>query len=200
LEVYKPSNVSIVDGALVLEARAESITVGTAHRSYTSGKVTTQGLQSFQYGRLAARIKLPATQAMWPAFWAMGNNGGWPSCGEIDIIEAKGRLPGETSGALHWGTDWAHHVYAWGPNTFPTGTDFTSWHEYAAEWTATYIKLSVDGTVFFTMDTQPTGYFNQPFYLLLNLAVGGTFDGGLIPPSPMAPQRMYVDYVHVYQR
>jgi beta-glucanase (GH16 family) len=192
LEVYKPANVSIADGALVIEAREEPL----MGQQYTSGKVTTRNLQSFMYGKFIARIKLPATPAMWPAFWSMGITGGWPACGEMDILEAKGRVPAETSGALHWGNGSMYTQI----NTFPAGTDLSDWHEYVAEWTATGIALSVDGRPFFSMNTQPTNSFNQPFYFILNLAVGGTFDNGVSPPPNMGPQRMYVDYVRVYQR
>jgi hypothetical protein len=115
----------------------------------------------------------------------------------VGNVQRRRRVP---SGALHWGTDWAHHAYYWQGQTYPAGTDISQWHEYAAEWTANAVILSVDGRVFLTMDTQPTGYFNQPFYLLLNLAVGGNYDAPTQPPANMTPQQMQVDYVRVYQR
>jgi beta-glucanase (GH16 family) len=201
LENYHPANVSIANGVLVLEARQQldvelndaGADAGT--KNYTSGAITSLGLQSFKYGRILARIKLPATPGMWPSFWMMGDDVTtvpWPACGEIDIMEAKGRLPTEVYSSLHWGGDFTSTF------TFPSGSDITGWHEYILEWDATSIQYRVDyGPAYGQHPTQNP--FNQAFYLKLYLAVGGLFDGNVAPLPNMPPQQMLVDYVRVYQ-
>jgi hypothetical protein len=197
LEAYSPGNVSFENGALVLEARAEQY----LGREYTSGKIDTEGKKAWTYGRFVAKIKLPAVQAMWPAFWLLSTTGSWPAGGEIDVMEARGRAPGEARSAAHWadpGDGATTHrqqqsLYAFAP---PQAID--GWHEYAVEWTNQRIIWSVDGKPYWSMAAQAP--FDHDFFVLLNLAVGGDFDPGVLPPPDMAPARMYVDYVRVYQK
>jgi beta-glucanase (GH16 family) len=192
LEAYSPSNVSFENGALVLEARVEDY----LDCKYTSGKIDTDGKKSWVFGRFVARIKLPTVQAMWPAFWLVSATGGWPAGGELDIMEARGRVPGETSSAAHWAAP--NHVYVTGNYTFPAPQNIGGWHEYAMEWTDQMIIWSVDGKEFWRRAWQLP--FDHEFFMLLNLAVGGDFDFGFAPPADMPPQRMYVDWVRVYQK
>ena len=195
LEYYRPGNAFIENGALVLEARQETY----GGKDFTSGCVMSQGKKTFKYGRLTARIKLPATTGMWPAFWMLGATGAWPDGGELDIMESKGRLPDSVWGTAHWGP----YINGNHPNygltyQFPSGQDITGWHDYTLEWSANNLRWSVDGaTPYVTMASRDP--FNQDFYFILNLAVGGMFDNDAQPPRPMAPQRMLVDYVRVYQ-
>jgi beta-glucanase (GH16 family) len=200
------ANIFIADGALVIEAR-EEVSNGF---NYTSGRMTTErGARQFKYGHLEARMKIPAVTGMWPAFWMLGINAPtarWPICGEIDIMEGKGRLPNWTWGSLHRGltSGAGGDIVSTRSYTLAAGDFNQDWHVFAVEWDTQQISWSVDGTLFETV-TRPTAAtqpwpFDQPFYFLLNLAVGGLFDANRTPPAGMPPQRFYVDYVRVYQK
>jgi beta-glucanase (GH16 family) len=200
------ANVWLEDGMLVIEARREDY----EHRQYTSARINTQGKREFLYGRFEARIRLPAEVGMWPAFWMLGGNigqVGWPACGEIDIMEGKGRLPSWTSGALHRGPDAANNRITAAEYVLPAGDFHTEWHVFAVEWWPQLIRWYVDDAVFQVVE-RPSGvepaYWpfdrGQPFFLILNLAVGGWFDTPHLPPENMAPQRLLVDYVRVYRQ
>lgn len=195
LQYYRPKNVFIEDGALVLESRRESF----GGKPYTSGSVTSQNKKTFKYGRISARIKMPAVAGMWPAFWMLGAKGDWPSCGEIDIMEAKGREPAVIYGTTHWGPLVGGNHPNYGKTfQFPSGQDITGWHEYTLEWNQRLLTFWVDDfPIYLAMNT--IAPFNQDFYLILNLAVGGMFDNYLEPPQTFTAQRMLVDYVRVYQ-
>jgi len=201
------ANVFIADGALVIEAREES----WKGFNYTSARLNTLAspIAQFEYGRMEAKAKLPDVTGMWPAFWMEGINEaqvGWPVGGEIDIMEGKGRLPNWCSGALHRsltpgaGAD----IVSSQAYTLPSGNFHDDWHVFAAEWDAQQIRWYVDSTLTQTV-SRPTSAgapwpFDQPFYFLLNLAVGGNFDGGQVPPAGMPAQRYYVDYVRVFKK
>ena len=172
--------------------------------NYTSSRMTTQGKHEFTYGRIEARIKLPQTQGIWPAFWMMGNNigtVGWPTNGEIDIMEHIGSLPMTSSGAIHG------PGYSGGGNI---GAAFNyseqvnlNYHIYAIEWAPESIKWFVDSNNFLTVtrdqvQTKGTWVFDHPFFILLNVAVGGAWPG-YPDGTSVFPQRMYVDYVRVYR-
>jgi beta-glucanase (GH16 family) len=199
------ANAWIEDGALVIEARREDY----EHRQYTSARMITKGKQEFLYGRFEARIKQPGEVGMWPAFWLLGGNIDvvpWPRCGEIDIMEGKGRLPQWTSGAIHSGPDAAGHRYFSREYTLSSGSFHDEWHEFAIEWEPGFVKWYVDSTAYFQVTKTPgedPAYWpfdeGHTFYIILNLAVGGFFDGEREPPPGMTPQRLYVDYVRVYQ-
>ena len=197
----RPENVSFDgDGNLAITARRESYR-GSA---YTSGRIKTQGLFEQAYGRFEARIRLPTGQGIWPAFWLLGNDietVGWPECGEIDIMEYRGQEPSIVLGTVH------------GPDYFAaggisaryglTGTRFdTGFHEFAIEWTEAGIVWFVDGQRYHAVgrDDPPGRWvFDHPFFILLNVAVGGSFVG---PPneSTSFPQSMLVDWVRVYRK
>jgi beta-glucanase (GH16 family) len=200
------ANVWIEDGILVIEARREDF----EHRHYTSARINTKGKREFLYGRFEARMRLPAEVGMWPAFWMLGGNidrVGWPACGEIDIMEGKGRLPNWTSGALHRGPDAANNRITAAEYVLPTGDFHQDWHLFAVEWWPQQIRWYVDDVPFQVVE-RPAGvepaYWpfdrEQPFFLILNLAVGGWFDTPHLPPDPMEPQRLLVDYVRVYRQ
>jgi beta-glucanase (GH16 family) len=198
------ANVWIENGVLVIEARREDF----AHRHYTSARINTKGKREFLYGRFEARMRLPAEVGMWPAFWMLGGNidaVGWPACGEIDIMEGKGRLPNWTSGALHRGPDAGSNLITAGQYQLPTGDLHQDWHVFAVEWQPEQIRWYVDDVLFQTVDkpaqVEPAYWpFDQHrFFLILNLAVGGWFDSPHLPPEDMQPQRLLVDYVRVYR-
>jgi beta-glucanase (GH16 family) len=200
------ANVWTENGILVIEARREDY----EHRYYTSARINTKGKREFLYGRFEARMRLPAEVGMWPAFWMLGGNidqVGWPACGEIDIMEGKGRLPNWTSGALHRGPDAAGNLITAAEHVLPTGDFHQEWHVFAVEWWPQLIRWYVDDVAFQVVE-RPSGvepaYWpfdrGQPFFLILNLAVGGWFDTPYLPPENMEPQRLLVDYVRVYRR
>lgn len=180
---------------------------------YSSGKINTKDHFTFQYGRVDIRAKLPTGNGVWPAFWMLPEDsvyGAWAASGEIDIMEAKGRLPGTTSGAVHFGGQWPVNRYIAGEYHFPEGQTFANdYHVYSMVWEEDNIKWYVDGKFFFKVSREqwysvaapnnPNAPFDQPFYLIMNLAIGGHFDGGLSPDPADIPATMLVDYVRVYK-
>lgn len=171
--------------------------------TYTSTLIS-RGKKSFQYGRIEARLKLPQTQGIWPAFWMLGNNlgqVGWPASGEIDIMEHVGYEPTTTHGALH-GPGYSGNTPLTGAHNLGQYVD-VNYHVYAVEWDANGIRWFRDNIQFYSVTrAQVQAYgqwvFDQPFFLLLNVAVGGNWPGSPDAGS-IFPQRMYVDYVRVYQ-
>lgn len=187
-------------GHLAITARQEAFN-GSA---YTSARITTQGKQEFRYGRVTARIKLPVGQGIWPAFWLLGSNitsVGWPQSGEIDVMEYRGQEPRVVLGSVH-GPGYS------GGNALTRRFELQQarfdddFHEFSIEWQADRIDFFVDRSLYHTVrrtDVPGEWVFNQPFYIILNVAVGGTFVG-----SPNAqtrfPQVMLVDWVRVFER
>jgi len=210
LEYYtaRPQNVQVSGGNLIITAIKEDYTGADGiARHYTSARLQTKGLFSQQYGRFEARIRIPKGQGMWPAFWMLGNNidiAGWPACGETDIMENIGKEPSIVHGTLH-ARGYPPEGYT-AAYTLPNGQNFADdFHIFAAEWEPQQIRLYVDGTLYAT-DTQSASpapaswpFDGQPFFMLLNLAVGGKWPGD--PDSTTRfPQQMLVDYVRVYQK
>lgn len=191
---------------LVIEARqqgGQSCWYGACQ--YTSSRMISAGKKEFQYGRIEARIKLPQTQGIWPAFWMLGSNffqgAGWPGSGEIDIMEHVGYEPTLTHGALH-GPGYSGNTPITGTYNVGQSVD-ANYHVYAVEWNSNGISWFVDGNNFYSVSrAQVEQYgpwvFDQPFFLLLNVAVGGNWPGSP-DASSVFPQRMYVDYIRVYQ-
>jgi beta-glucanase (GH16 family) len=203
LENYtnRPEN-SFLDGKGHLVIRAGK----DAQGRITSARMKTQGLFSFTYGRVEARIKIPRGQGMWPAFWLLGGDiakAGWPACGEIDIMESLGREPTIVHGTIHGpGYSGGHSISSQYvlPDAPALADDF---HVYAANWTANHIEFSIDGYVYATVNraSLPAGtkwVYDHPFFILLNLAVGGAWPGNP-DASTIFPQDLIVDYVRVYQ-
>ena len=198
------ANVLVADGVLIIEARREDF----EHREFTSARLNSKSKKEFLYGRFEARMKLPAEVGMWPAFWMLGGNideVGWPACGEIDIMEGKGRIPNWTSGALHRGPDPGGNLITSQEYQLPEGDFHDEWHVFAVEWEPQQIRWYVDDVLFQTVD-KPDGVeraywpfdHGHSYYLILNLAVGGWFDKPHMPPEDLTPQRLLVDYVRVY--
>jgi beta-glucanase (GH16 family) len=211
LEYYtnRPQNAQVKSGNLVITAQKEVFTgANGVTRNYTSARLKTQGLFSQAYGRFEARIKLPAGQGMWPAFWMLGNDIatiGWPQCGEIDIMENIGKEPDTVHGSLHGPSskgptsDFSEHFL------LPAGLKFANdFHLYAVEWEPGSFRFFVDTTLYATRKQSqwPAGgtwAFEHPFFLLLNVAVGGDWPGSP-DNSTVFPQQMLVDYVRVYSK
>ncbi len=195
-------------GNLVITATTEGASSQTCwygQCQYTSARLQTMGLFSQQYGRFEARIKIPAGQGMWPAFWMLGNNinsAGWPTCGEIDIMENIGKEPGTVHGSMH-GPSASGATNLTASYVLPSNGVFADgFHVFAAEWAAGTVSFYVDDNLYETVTAagSPAGdtwVFDQPFFLLLNVAVGGTWPGDP-DGTTVFPQTMLVDYVRVY--
>ena len=188
------SNNSIVsNGTLKIIATREPY--GTS--AFTSARLLSKDKFSFKYGKIEVRAKLPANGGTWPAIWMLGSNissVSWPACGEIDIMEHKGNDLNKIYGTIHY----PNHSggSAVGGTTIITGAS-TDFHRYAAIWSDASIQFLVDDTPFFTVANNNTMPFNQNFFIILNLAMGGTFGGAVDPAFTTA--QMEVDYVRVYQ-
>lgn len=203
----RPENIRVQNGMLEIEARKEQY----ENNEYTSARIMSKNKKTFKYGKMAARIKFPGGKGTWPAFWMMGNSGGWPNCGEIDVIEHVGSQDTRASFALHTvmkngtrGNNWAKtHFF-----DYPLSADF---HTYGIEW-AQEEKEGKDVIRFFVDDVQYAEVweeqidnndywpFNKPFFFIFNLAIGGNM-GGSVDDGIFDQQRiMYVDWVRVWQR
>lgn len=210
LEYYtaRPLNAYQQDGNLVIKVLAEKYT-GTdgVTRNYTSARLKTLGKFSQAYGRFEARIKIPRGQGIWPAFWMMGDDIekiGWPTGGEIDIMENIGKEPALVHGTIHGpGYSGANGIGA--PYSLPGGQAYADgFHIFAVEWEPAAIRFYVDDHLYATRTPAdlPAGtkwVYNHPFFMLLNVAVGGSWPGNPDASSPF-PQTMLVDYVRVYRR
>ena len=211
LEYYtsRPQNVQIQNGNLVITALQENYT-GTdgIARNYTSARLKTQNLFAQAYGRFEARIKIPRGQGIWPAFWMLGNDitqNGWPKCGEIDIMENIGREPGIIHGSLHGPSSVAPTSDRTSTIFLPAGQNYADdFHVYAIEWEPGAVRFYLDSNNYatFAEGQWPSGgqwVFDHPFFIILNLAVGGVWPGN--PGSTTQfPQQMLVDYVRVYSK
>ena len=198
-----PTNAYIEDGMLVIKAEQETY----MGRDYTSARLNTMVKGTWTYGRFEIRARLPNTQAIWPAFWLLPmfiNNGAWPASGEIDIMEMIGSEPGRAYGTLHYGNP---HELQSGYYDLPQGQTFADdFHVFSLEWEPGEFRWYVDGTLYHSatewFTSRPNAVypapFDQPFYLILNLAVGGHWPGDPDPTS-VFPQFLYVDYVRIYQ-
>jgi beta-glucanase (GH16 family) len=180
------SNVFVKNGNLIIVAKKIGGTI-------TSGRIEGDGLKSFTHGRMEARMRLPITDGMWPAFWMMGGHN-WPACGELDIMEGKGRLPGWTSGSYHFTNFDLFNQY-----TLPKGNVHDDFHLYAAEMTSDSVRWYFDTVNFATLTTaqNPDLPFDNPYYFILNVAVGGNFDVASDNTTDF-PESLVVDYVRVY--
>ncbi|RPG80697.1 MAG: glycosyl hydrolase family protein [Crocinitomicaceae bacterium TMED114] len=192
-------NSYVDDGHLFIVARDE----GT---HYTSARMKSIGLQEFQYGRIDVRAILPKGQGIWPAIWMLGANfptSGWPACGEMDIMELIGSSPNTVHGTVHYGADWTQHNYTGGGTSIPwTETFSDEFHVFSIDWTPSGITWLLDDQPFYSVDNAVTGSqpypFDNPFFFILNIAVGGQWPG--YPDATTAfPQFMAVDYVRVFQ-
>jgi len=210
LESYtaRPRNVHVEGGNLVITALPEKYAGSDGVlRDFTSARLKTEGKFSQAYGRFEARIKIPRGQGMWPAFWMLGDNiskDGWPACGEIDIMENIGKEPSIAHGSIHGpGYTGAEGLEA--PYTLFSGQALADdFHLYAVEWEPDAIRLYVDDHLYVTRtpkDLHPgwRWVFDHPFFLVLNLAVGGDWPGSP-DATTVFPQNMLVDYVRVYRR
>ncbi len=197
LQYYRRENATVENGNLVITAKKENFD----NAQYTSARLKTHGMKSWKYGKMEARIKLPAFKGSWPAFWMLGDKittTSWPQCGEIDIMEQI-NTEAIAYGTVHF-ID-ANQVYLHlGGNS---KIDVNAFHTYAIEWTDKKIQWSIDGKVYHELNIENgingTSEFHESFFLILNTAIGGKWPGYAINDAAL-PASMYVDYVRVYQQ
>ena len=203
-QYYIPQQATVSDGRLRITATNQPLD-GKLYRS-----ARLESWQTFAPGRFEARIDLPTTQGMWPAFWLLPRDKQWPTAGEIDILENRGSESFRVSSAYHWQTNpsvpcCSQHQFVFEnysaldeegePVNFHAG-----YHTYAVEWDATLLRFYVDGVLHYTVtETAGRPIFEEPMNIILNLAVGGDF-GGDPNASTVFPQHMDIDYVRVWQR
>jgi len=215
----RKENARIENGNLVIEARKEpwknpafdpKMREKDWRRSrefaaYTSAALTTRGKFSWKYGRIEVRAQLPSGKGFWPAIWMLGidpKKAGWPSCGEIDIMESVGYEPDLIYGTVHT-ADFNHIKKTQKGGKISVPRIYNSFHVYAIEWDSEKIDFWVDDKKYFTFQNEKKGEgawpFDQPFYLLLNVAFGGDWGGSEGIDDGNFPQRMLVDYVRIYE-
>lgn len=220
-QIYTDSttNVNVSDGTLKITALKEKLPSG--YTGFTSGRIRTltddnEVLFSTAFGRVEAKIMIEGGSGIWPAFWMLPADtsiyGKWAASGEIDIMEVKGRVPRMATGTAHFGHEWPTNSYNGKDYIFPEDTDVHDYHVYAIEWEPGEIRWYVDDVNYFTLrdwfsksGTNVADYtnpapFDVPFYILLNVAVGGNFDPDAIIKDESFPGIMTVDYVRVYHK
>lgn len=217
-QYYTDSNHELADGKLKITAKKEN----KEGMSYTSTRIRTktdegETLFATKYGRVEARMKLPVGEGLWPAFWMLPEDtsiyGTWAASGEIDIMEARGRVPGEVGGAIHYGSQWPNNIFSGKSYSFDTTeTDISGYHLYSLDWEPGKLTWLVDDVPYYTTSNfwskgegNAENYtygapFDVPFYVVFNLAVGGTYDQAADLSKASFPSSMEVDYVRVYQK
>lgn len=204
-----PKNVKEQDGKLIITAHKEEM----GGKQYTSTRIKTKGLYSKKYGKFEIRAKAPTGKGLWPAIWMLPEDyvyGNWAASGELDIMEGWGSRPHEVAGTIHHGSQWPDNVYTSKEYTLPNGSTIADYHTYSIEWEPGEIRWYVDGILFSTKNDwysfsngMPANNaypapFNQKFHLLMNLAVGGNFDGNPTEDT-VFPSSMEIDYVRIYE-
>ena len=201
LQTYtdNPSNVYLKDGSLIIKALA------TNQNSYSSARITTKDKREFKYGRIDIRAKITKGQGVWPAIWMLGHNiddVGWPACGEVDIMENVGNEPQSVHGTAHWGPSGRGYSTFQG-SAYTLEEDYSDrFHVFSLVWVANKIDWYVDEHKFFSItpaQMQGEEYrFNQKFFLIFNVAVGGNWPGNPDNTTHF-PQEMEIDYIRVFQ-
>jgi beta-glucanase (GH16 family) len=211
----RQANARVEGGNLVIEGIKEHYAIPAADggrkggqaadgfAEYTAAALITKGKESWTYGRIEVRAKLPQGKGVWPAIWMLGTNIpqiGWPACGEIDIMEFVGHTPDKVHATCHFGKGGKHTQKGGNITTAKPWEDF---HVYAVEWTADAMDFYFDKDKYFTfpLDTaadRGVNPFRKPQYLLINLALGGSWGGNM--DDSVLPQKFLVDYVRVYQK
>ncbi len=220
-QVYKAENATVKDGKLKITAKKEETVIDGKTYDYTSARMVTKGKYAQKYGKIEVRAKLPLGKSLWPAIWMLPENEeytGWPTSGEIDIMESRGSVNNEVWGTLHYGDKRPDNAQSGSSYVFPEGQTIDEFHTYAIEWMPGEIRWYVDGKLYQTQDSwyavdAETGEryafpapFDKEFHVLLNLAVGGWYDG--VGPNLDADDSIFdggkeyameVDYVRMYE-
>jgi len=223
MQCYTPreSNVYVKDGYLNVEAKPETGYLNS-NKKYTSGRINTKHSAAWKYGKFEIRAKLPKGAYLWPALWMLPRDyvyGGWAASGEIDIMEARGQQTNQVSNAIHYGAEWPNNAHS-GSGAMDFSKDFTAdFHLFSAIWEKDQIQFLVDNKVVFTQSLTRNFWsgkgknpynsirqpFDQPFFFLINVAIGGNFFGSQSADlttdiaKGWASPRLVVDYVRVYQ-
>lgn len=198
----RPENVRLENGLLVIEALRDN----WDGKPITSASLTTKGKHTFLYGRIAVRAKIPTGRGAWPAIWTLGENADqvrWPACGEIDIMENVGFNPRKIHANIHCSA-YNHAQHTGKGRGITVDAPWSEFHEYAVEWYEDRLEFFFDDTRYFVFrkesDDPSVWPFAQPHYLLLNLAIGGTWGGQKGIDESLFPLRFEIDYVRHYQR
>jgi hypothetical protein len=203
LESYTTStkNTFVSNGNLIIEARRETL----GNFNYSSGRMTTQDKKSFKFGRIDIRAKLPVGKGIWPALWMLGSNiatAGWPKCGEIDIMELIGVNPSTVYGTLHWANSGGAHASKGSSTVLPSGDYSKEFHVFSLTWAENNLQWYVDDQKYLDISISDLGAATYPFnlnqFFIFNVAVGGNWPGSP-DGNTQFPQRMFVDYVRVFQ-
>lgn len=206
LQYYTPDNATCRDGLLIIEARADSVTIGGEMCPITSSSLTTQGRASWKYGYVEVRAKLPASLGTWPAIWMMPKEscyGDWPRSGEIDILEHVGHDPERIHFSSH--TERFNHMRGTQrTHQCPAPDAVGKFHLYALKWTPDRLTWYYDGKEQYAINREndsdwTTWPFDIDYYLILNLAFGGGWGGAEGVDVSSLPQRYEIDYVRVFQ-
>ncbi len=201
MQYYKPENTIFKNGKMIIEAKKEDF----GNKNFTSSKIVTRGKKAFKYGRVDFRAILPNSPGIWPAFWMLPEKnifGGWPQSGEIDIMEVIGKEPSKLYGTLHFGP---------GPGSVQLGSNVSlqkgsfndEFHVFSLEWEENQLKWYLDGKLFSSYSIKDFGKnnypFNEDFFFIINLAVGGNWPGS---PDTInfKNQQFVIDYIRVYQK
>lgn len=191
----RTQNLQLENGFLKITARKESL----QGKSYTSARINTQDKFSFQYGRIVVRAKLPKIAGTWPAVWMLGDNYsnvGWPRCGEIDFIEQNGQEKDKIIGTSHWFDEGSSNNAKYSTTLdFPNLTE--SFQKYTLVWNEAYIRMFVGSAKYYEIALNDTLPFDRPFFLLINLAMGGTLGGNI--NSTFLQEDFLIDYIRVYE-
>lgn len=201
LQYYTDKNHSVNNGYLEITAKKEQFNA----QQYTSSRLKTQGIKSWKYGRIDIRAALPYGQGIWPAFWMLGDNIstiGWPSCGEIDIMELIGGTGSNDKtvhGTVHWSENGSHAQFG-KSKTLVSGKFADEFHVFSIVWNQNSITWLLDNVAYNTVDITPSNMnaFKENFFLIFNMAVGGNWPGNP-DGTTVFPQKMYVDYVRIFQ-
>jgi beta-glucanase (GH16 family) len=195
LQTYTNTNHEVLKGKLTIKAKKEG-------DLFTSSRITTKVKKEFKYGRIEARAQLTKGIGLWPAFWLLGSNiydVGWPKCGEIDILEHVGKEPNLVYTTVHTQESHGNSINT-KKTIFPTIQD--GFHIYAIDWNEDKIDFFVDEKLVYTygpeLKNENNWPFDQPFYIIINLAVGGTFGGPKVDEA-IFPESFVIDYVKVFQ-
>ncbi len=198
----RKENARVENGTLVIEARKEDY----KNAKYTSASLITLGEASWTYGRIEVKAKIPTGRGLWPAIWTLGTDRrqtGWPACGELDIMENVGFDPDTIHANIH--TKKYNHVKRTNKGAkIKPFRPYDAFHVYALDWFPDRIDFYFDKEKYFTYENEKSGEeawpFDKPQYLILNIAVGGSWGGQKGVDDSVFPQRMLVDYVRVYQK
>lgn len=213
-EFYTHNNASVKDGILTIASRKELVESEQGSFDYTSSRMTTQDKFSVCGGRIEVRARCDSGKSLWPAIWMLPEDsvyGGWAASGEIDIMEGWGSTPEKICGTIHFGDVWPNNTYLTADYNFPAGDSTENWHTYSIEWDSGEMRWYVDDQLFstqtdwYSVNRKYPAPFDQNFYLILNLAVGGHFDGidGIYAdPATFADGEKHfdIDYVRVYKK